>query len=152
MINNSWRFLNGSRNAPHGTSKQKIISILTSWIYSDTQGPAHDSKGHKNCAYVYMLVSLLNGKRTSNYNYCILLMTAGRLQWQRGLSHELSSPAPKLGSWLRIPLKAWMSELCVFILYVDRGLVTGWFPFQGVLPTACRIKKLIKWPRPNKGL
>jgi hypothetical protein len=29
-------------------------------------------------------------------------------QWPRGLRHELSSPAQTLGSWVRIPLKAWM--------------------------------------------
>jgi hypothetical protein len=33
----------------------------------------------------------------------------------RGLRHEPSSPARTLGSWVRIPLKAWMC-VCVFIL------------------------------------
>jgi hypothetical protein len=31
-----------------------------------------------------------------------------RSQWPRGLKHEISSPARMLGSWVRIPLKAWM--------------------------------------------
>jgi hypothetical protein len=33
-------------------------------------------------------------------------------QWPRGLRHELSSPAPTLGSWGRIPLRH--GCLCVF--------------------------------------
>jgi hypothetical protein len=37
-------------------------------------------------------------------------------QWPRGLSHELSSLARTLWSCDRIPLKAWMSVLCAFIL------------------------------------
>jgi hypothetical protein len=40
---------------------------------------------------------------------------------------------------------------CV-VLCVGRGLVMGWSPVQRVLPTAYRIKKLKKRPRPNKGL
>jgi hypothetical protein len=41
-----------------------------------------------------------------------------RSQWPRGLSHELSSLARRLGSWVRIPPKVWMSVLCAFILFV----------------------------------
>jgi hypothetical protein len=54
-------------------------------------------------------------------------------QWSRGLRHESSSPARTLRSWVRIPLKAWMS-VCAFILCVSSGLETGWSPVQGVLP------------------
>jgi hypothetical protein len=32
-----------------------------------------------------------------------------RSQWRRRLRHEPSSPAQTLGSWVRIPLEAWMS-------------------------------------------
>jgi hypothetical protein len=35
----------------------------------------------------------------------------------RGLRHELSSPAQTLGSWVRIPLKAWMS-VCLYSVFV----------------------------------
>jgi hypothetical protein len=35
----------------------------------------------------------------------------------RGLTHELSSLARKLGSWVRIPLKAWMS-VCFYSVFV----------------------------------
>jgi hypothetical protein len=41
----------------------------------------------------------------------------GRSQWPRGLRHEPSSPARKLGSWIRIQLKAWMS-VCVYSVFV----------------------------------
>jgi hypothetical protein len=37
-------------------------------------------------------------------------------QWPRGLRHELSSFARKLGSWVRIPLKVWMSVRVYFVL------------------------------------
>jgi hypothetical protein len=40
-----------------------------------------------------------------------------RSQWQRGLRHELSSFAQTLGSWVRIPLEAWMS-VCVYSTFV----------------------------------
>jgi hypothetical protein len=67
-----------------------------------------------------------------------------RPQWPRGLRHELSSLARKLGSWVRIPLKARMSA-CVYtvcvVLYssgVGAGLIHS--PRS---PTDClRIKKL----------
>jgi hypothetical protein len=39
--------------------------------------------------------------------------------------------------------------VCV-VLCLGRGLATGWFPVQGVLPTVYRIKKLKKRPRSNK--
>jgi hypothetical protein len=38
-----------------------------------------------------------------------------RSLWPRGLRHQQSSLARKLGSWVRIQLKAWMS-VCAFIL------------------------------------
>jgi hypothetical protein len=66
-----------------------------------------------------------------------------------GLRHEPSSPARKLGSWVRISLEAWMFVcvrlfcVCV-VLCVGRGLATGWSPVQGVLPTVYRIKELKK--------
>jgi hypothetical protein len=40
-----------------------------------------------------------------------------RSQWPRGLRHELSSLARTLGSWVRIPLEAWMS-VCVYSVFV----------------------------------
>jgi hypothetical protein len=44
------------------------------------------------------------------------IVNKGRSQWPRGLGHELSSLGRMLGTWVRIPLKAWMSVLCAFIL------------------------------------
>jgi hypothetical protein len=54
-----------------------------------------------------------------------------------GLRHEMSSLARTLWSWVRIPLKAWIS-VCVFPVFVfclGSGLATGWSPVQGVLQT-----------------
>jgi hypothetical protein len=39
------------------------------------------------------------------------------------LRHEQSSPARTLGSWVGIPLEAWIS-VCV-VLCIGRGLTTG---------------------------
>jgi hypothetical protein len=64
-----------------------------------------------------------------------------RSQWPRGLRHELSSSARMLRLWVRISL----ALVCVFILFVlGNDLETGWFPIQGVVPTAYRITKLKK--------
>jgi hypothetical protein len=48
----------------------------------------------------------------------------------------------KLGSWVWIPLEAWMSVCFYSVLVlscVGSGLVTGWSPVQGVLPIVCKI-------------
>jgi hypothetical protein len=50
-----------------------------------------------------------------------------RSQWPRGIRHQLSSLARTLGSWVRIPLEAWMSVL-------GSGLATGLSLVQGVQP------------------
>jgi hypothetical protein len=50
-------------------------------------------------------------------NLYVYVHIKSRSQWPRGLRHELSSLAPTLGSWIRIPLNAWMS-VCAFILCV----------------------------------
>jgi hypothetical protein len=43
-----------------------------------------------------------------------------RSQWPRGLRHELSSPAPTLGSWVRIPLRhGCLCVFCVRIIWVE---------------------------------
>jgi hypothetical protein len=53
------------------------------------------------------------------------LLTLCRSQWPRGLRHELSSLTRTLGSWVRIPLKVWMS-VCVYSVFVlGSDLATG---------------------------
>jgi hypothetical protein len=62
-------------------------------------------------------------------------------QWPRGLTLELFSPARTLGSWVRIPPKAWTFGVCMrlfcvrVVLCVGSGLAMDWSPVQGVLPT-----------------
>jgi hypothetical protein len=83
-----------------------------------------------------------------------LALFHSRSQWPRGPRHELSSPASTLGSWVRIPVEAWMS-VCVYSVCADlrvcSGLATGWSPVQGVLPTVWKTKKLKSGQGP-KGL
>jgi hypothetical protein len=38
-------------------------------------------------------------------------------KWTRRLRHELFSEAETLGSWVRIPIEAWMS-VCVYSMFV----------------------------------
>jgi hypothetical protein len=60
-------------------------------------------------------------------------LNLSRSQWPRCLGHELSSRVQTLGSWVRIPLKAWMS-VCVYSVFVlGSGLATGWSFVQQVL-------------------
>jgi hypothetical protein len=79
--------------------------------------------------------------------WCLFLATSIAViqfiwsQWPRDLRHEPSSPARTLGSWVLIPLKAWIF-VYEFILCVGSSLATGWSPVQGVLPTVYKIKKL----------
>jgi hypothetical protein len=67
-----------------------------------------------------------------------VMYLSGRSQWPRGLRHEPVSPARTLGSWVRIPLEAWMS-VCVYSMFVlscvGSDFATGWSPVQGVLLT-----------------
>jgi hypothetical protein len=51
--------------------------------------------------------------------------TLCRSRWPRGLRYELSSLARTLGSWVRIPLEAWLSVFSAFVLCVGRGLAMG---------------------------
>jgi hypothetical protein len=51
------------------------------------------------------------------YDFISLPLLACRSRSSRGLRHELSSLARTLGSWVRIPLKAWMS-VCVYSVFV----------------------------------
>jgi hypothetical protein len=97
----------------------------------------------------------LHVRMSREFRLCsvFIIFTTSRPQWPSDLRHELSSLARTLGSWVPIPLKAWMS-VCVYsvcvVLCVSSGLATGWSPVQGVLPTVYRIKKLKKRQRSNK--
>jgi hypothetical protein len=64
-------------------------------------------------------------------------------QWLRDLRHELPLPPQTLCSYVRIQLEACLLRVCV-VLCVGSGLETGWSPVQGVLPIACRIRKVAK--------
>jgi hypothetical protein len=60
------------------------------------------------CFYVFFFISSRYIGR--KYNLC-------GSQWPRRLGRELYSPIRTLGSWIRKPLKAWMS-LCVYSVFV----------------------------------
>jgi hypothetical protein len=61
-------------------------------------------------------------------------------RYSSGLRHELSSLARTLWSWVRIPLRACMFDMYMWLFCVcalrclGRGLATSWSLVQGVLP------------------
>jgi hypothetical protein len=74
-------------------------------------------------------------------------------KWPRGVRHEMSSPAQKLVSFLRIPLKTWVS-VCVNFVFVSScvgsGLASDLSPVQGILPTGYKIHSVTiisKWEK-----
>jgi hypothetical protein len=85
------------------------------------------------------------------YNFQLPVTVAERSRY------ELCSLARMPWSWDWIPLRAWMFGVCVcvrlfcacVVLYLGRGLTTGWSLVQGVLPTVYRSKEKRK-PRHRK--
>jgi hypothetical protein len=59
---------------------------------------------------------------------------------------RLASPARTLGSWVRMPRKAWMS-VSVYSMFMLRPFATGWSPVQGVLPAVYKFTELEKAAR-----
>jgi hypothetical protein len=82
--------------------------------------------------------------------------TGCRWQWPHGLRHKLSSLARKLGSWVRVLLKAWMSVLgelilclcCCVCRYRPCDVL---IPRPRSLPTVYRNKKLKNSQGSTKG-
>jgi hypothetical protein len=77
-----------------------------------------------------------------------------RSQWPRGLRHELSAPAQTLGSWVPIPLEAWIS-VCVYSVSVlscvqIAALRRANPPSKKSNRLCKKAKTLKKRPRPNK--
>jgi hypothetical protein len=59
------------------------------------------------------------------FNTVICSPIDNRSQQPRDLRHELFSLARTLGSWVRIPLRAWMFGVCMCLLYVCVFLCLG---------------------------
>jgi hypothetical protein len=79
-----------------------------------------------------------------------LLWMMNQSQWPRSLRYEMSSLVRTRGSWVQIPLKAWIF-FCVYSVFlcVGRGLATGWSPSKGSY-RLFKIKKL-KWNEVSHG-
>jgi hypothetical protein len=109
------------------------------------------------CLSASPMLVCLNTESTSTTNYFPEERTTeGRSQWPCSLTHELSSPARALGSWVRIPLEAWMS-VCVYRVIVLSCVQVAALrrtdpPSKESYQLCKKIKRLRKRPRPNKGL
>jgi hypothetical protein len=57
------------------------------------------------------------------------------------VSQEMSSTAPTLGTWIRVPLKAETSAFYLRFVFslVGSGLARGVFPVQRMVPTEYKI-------------
>jgi hypothetical protein len=94
-----------------------------------------------------MFLEVTPDLRASQEKFIINVNSISRSQWPRCLKYELSSLARTLGTWIRIPLKTWMSVCVCVVLCVGRSLATGWSPVQGVLPTVYGWRNWKKRPR-----
>jgi hypothetical protein len=112
---------------PLSLTSRKVRS--KNWLLALLDGP-------HCCSLVPHLVSKdnslwrVNGRREGvieRFNYELKSCKA-----DHSLQHEMSSLARGMGSWVRIPLKAWMS-LCVYCVF------RGWSLVQWVLPTVLRL-------------
>jgi hypothetical protein len=123
------------------------IKIIAEWCHSEEDCEMRRNREDRNsacwnCHQVYVTI--------------LFFVSEGRSQWPRGLRHELSSPAGTMGSWVRIPLKTWMSvrvySVCA-VLCVGRGLARGWSPVQGVVPAVYKIhsSRLILMGKQTRG-
>jgi hypothetical protein len=95
---------------------------------------------------LYLISSILNLPHLSQVlSFSLGHVFVRRSQWPRGLRHELSSPARALGSWVRIPLKAWMSAfiLCLCCPVQVEALRRA-DPRPGSF-TDCPMIKKLKW-------
>jgi hypothetical protein len=116
---NSWHvLLITPRYGPHRKHVfQKFFYWCITWL---SLGPRRE---HHFCVAVLWPLSSNGRCLPSHYLatgphatiFGLLISLYCRAQWH-GLRHELPSLAWTLGPWVRIPLKAWMSVLCAFIL------------------------------------
>jgi hypothetical protein len=68
--------------------------------------------------------------------------------------HELSSPAQTLGSWVRIPLEAWMCMRLFYlsvVLCVGSGLATGWSSSKESYRLCIGLRNWKRGQGPTKG-
>jgi hypothetical protein len=92
-------------------SSQSSVEEKNPWIFTSTVNERTESK-RMFCKYFKEYT--FNTKQ--QYVICDLSLPR-RSQWPHSLKHELSSLVWKLGSWVRIPLKVWMS-VCVYAVFM----------------------------------
>jgi hypothetical protein len=77
---------------------------------------------------------------------------SGRAAWGMNYVRSLERWNREFDSHSRHRCLYYVRLSCLCCSFLGRGLAIGWSPVQGVLPTACRVKKSKNRPRPNKWL
>jgi hypothetical protein len=113
------RYIPVDRTLQRGSCSQRFQSYGY-LLCTDSQARIQDQLQQKSTQY--QLTDLqIHESTTSDWNVLCSgdihrpITSKSRSQWSRGLRRELISLALTLGSWFRIPLKAWMS-VSAFIL------------------------------------
>jgi hypothetical protein len=138
------------RNLPRGKGrparKADLTALCEPIVYNmwEPRRPVHRDSFALYPLYAPGYVMPCACNRTEG-KFCVCLNFADQSGRPRGLRHEPCSPAQTLRLWVRIPLETWMS-VCVYSVFVlscaGKGLIAGWFPAEGALPTVYMIKKL----------
>jgi hypothetical protein len=132
-----------STNQPPVKLVPGVFSPIVKWpgCESDHSPPSHDElKNEWSCTalpttslwpgawlsrYVFVTCYLVKHRGDfiltlfADYKLSHIVLLVCRSQWPHGLRHVLSSAARTLGSWVRIPLEAWMCVrifLCCVVL------------------------------------
>jgi hypothetical protein len=121
----------------HSRQMPDIIWIKSQPLHCESFVILHSLETYHLTLYKYSLATdciLKSPTKIINTSY----YSSRWSQWLHSLRHEMSLPAGTLGSWVWIPLKAWMS-VCIcsvfFLSCVSSSLSISWSPIQGILPT-----------------
>jgi hypothetical protein len=115
-----------------GESYKEAEAWPWSWPLPEAQSLWVCTTRHSWCStdsftigYIHVLRHMQNVHYFLGLSKSQAYYTCSRSQWPGGLWHEMFSLARTLGSWVRIPLKAWMS-VCVYSMFLlGCGLAMG---------------------------
>jgi hypothetical protein len=119
----------------YGAAFMKVTSLFCATVHKDG-GTTRQNQAARFYAIplslLFILLQLIGSSLNmlcNNLNANVLRIIMDRSQWTLSLRHEMSSPAPTVGSSVRIPLGSWMS-VCVCVCVVP----CKYQPFYRLIP------------------